>query len=218
MKRPSATPQNYLIAAAVTWVAVSFVGAMLADAGVYGGKSIAEGTGFIVLMVAFPYEKSGAWTFTKVLASLLIVAGLVAGWFVAYALPYASTFEFPAISELRLIDVVAGFVATGLIAPLFEEKLTRHLALRGIMGVMHPAITRYISPALAATLIVSTIFALAHSKLMIFSFIASLALCTLCLKYQFGLLQRVLIHGLYNIAVMAWYLTYGFGFYSSSGP
>lgn len=213
MRRPSATPENYLILAAVTWVSVSFLGMIATDAGVYGGQRIIEALGFVVLMVIFPDEQSGAWSWTRVLFSLIIVVGFVSGWVIAYALPYVAGFVFPVPVELRLRDVVAGFLATGLIAPLFEEKLTRHLALRGTMGVLHPAITRYISPGLAASLIVSTIFALAHPKLIIFSFVFSLILCLLCLKYQFGLLQRVFVHGLYNSTVMAWYLTHGFGFF-----
>jgi len=212
MKRPAPTPENHLIFSAITWVAVSFAGMVLSDAGVYGAKSIVEATALVALALLFPDEPRRAWSAWLLAACVALALAFLAGWLLIYALPNVADFKFPAKANLRTIDVVAGFVATGLIAPLFEEKLARHLALRGCAGVIGPAVSRYIHPGIPASLIISTIFALSHPSVMLLAFPFSIVLCVLALRYEYNFLQRAIIHGLFNSAVMAWYLTQGFGF------
>lgn len=211
MKRPAPTPENKVIFAAVIWVSVSFGGMVLSDAGVYGAKSVAETIALIAMIALFPDEPRRTWSAYRMGACLAVALAFLAAWIVIHGEPQADGFDFPRAKDFRTIDVVAGFVATGVIAPLFEEKLARHLALRGIHGMVGPAVSRYVAPGMVASLIVSTLFALAHPSLMPLAFLLSLTLCLLALKYEFDLAQRALIHGLLNSGIMAWYFTSGFG-------
>jgi len=211
VKRPAPTPENKVIFAALVWVSVSFGGMVLSDAGVYGAQSVAEIIALIAMVALFPDEPRRKWSIYRMVACVATALGFLAAWIVIHGEPQADGFDFPRTRDFRTIDVVAGFVATGIVAPLFEEKLARHLALRGIHGMVGPAVSRYVAPGVVASLIVSTIFALAHPSLMPLAFLLSLALCHLALKYEFDLVQRAVIHGLLNSGIMAWYFTNGFG-------
>ncbi|MES9027185.1 CPBP family glutamic-type intramembrane protease [Stenotrophomonas sp. BSUC-16] len=214
MRKPLPTPENFLIYAAVSWVAVSFIGMFLADAGMYGAKIVTEAAAFSLLVALFPSEPHRPWSVAVVCIALAGAAVFFAMWLVFFALPEAKSFSFPDPQSLNRLDIVAGFLGTAVVSPLFEEKLARHLALRGIEGVTPPWLSRLVSPRILATLIVSTIFAWAHGDMAVPAFIFSLTLSWLTLKHRFGLLQRALLHGIYNGAVMFWFLSYGFGFYS----
>ncbi|WP_282297418.1 CPBP family glutamic-type intramembrane protease [Stenotrophomonas sp. PS02289] len=214
MKRPLPTPENFLICAAVSWVAVSFIGALLADAGIYGAKIITEAMAFLLMVALFPEEPRRPWSVTVLVVALTVAAAFFAVWLIVYALPDAKRLSFPDPQRLKRIDIVAGFIGAAVVSPLFEEKLARHLALRGIEGVTPSWLSRLVSPRVLAILIVSTIFALAHSDMAIPAFAFSLTLSWLALKHEFGLSQRALLHGIYNAALLSWVLTYGFGAYA----
>jgi hypothetical protein len=87
-------------------------------------------------------------------------------------------------------------------------------SLKGIEGVIPLWVSRLVSPGAVAALIVSTIFAWAHDDMAVPAFIFSLTLSWLALKHKFSLSQRAFLHGIYNGAVMSWFLTDGFGVYS----
>lgn len=214
MKKPAPTPENHVIFAAIIWVAVSFLGMALSDSGIYGSKSIAEALALAFMIYLFPNEPSRRWSLGVVGACIAIAGIFLTVWLLAYGLPGASGFKFQGFKDFRAIDVISGFVATGIIAPLFEEKLARHLALRGIAGMVSPAVSRRIPAGLVGTLIVSAIFAVAHPTLMPIAFVLSIVLCYLALKHEFSFMQRALLHGLLNCSIMTWYLTYGFGLQS----
>ena len=212
--RPAATSENYLIFAATSWVASGFAGAALDKAGVYGATSIAEFAAFIALTAMFPGEPGRRWSTGLIVGSVGVAMAFVAPWILAYAMPYVDDFKFPAGDEIDRIDLIAGYLASGLIAPLFEEKICRHLALRGVIGVLPSSVARLAPPTLIASLLISAIFALAHPGLMILTFVFSLALCGLALRLNLNTLQRATIHGAYHCFVITFYVTHGFGLWA----
>jgi hypothetical protein len=214
MAKPLPTPENFLICAALGWVAVSFIGMILADAGIYGAKIITEAAALLLFVALFPDEPRRPWSLIVLCVSLFVAAAFFALWLTAYALPEAKGFTFPDPQSLSRLDIAVGFLGTAVVSPLFEEKLARHLALRGIEGVTPVWISKLVSPGLLAALIVSGIFAWAHTDMAVPAFMFSLTLSWLALKHRFGLSQRAFLHGIYNGAVMSWFLTDGFGFYS----
>lgn len=214
MAKPLPTPENFLIYAALSWVAVSFTGMILADAGVYGAKIITEAMALLLLVLLFPDEPHRPWSLAVLCVALLVAAAFFSMWLMVYALPEAEGFSFPDPKRMNRLDIAVGLLGTAVVSPLFEEKLARHLALKGIEGVTPLWISRVASPGVVAALIVSAVFAWAHSDFIVPAFVFSLTLCWLTLKHRFGLSQRAILHGIYNGAVMFWFLTDGFGVYS----
>ena len=94
---------------------------------------------------------------------------------------------------------VLGLFTGCMAAPLFEEKVVRHLLLTGAAHYLGKVI---------ASVSVSALFAWVHVEGMIFAFLFSMALCIGVYMFKLGTLQRSLIHGLINLVITHWVLVY----------
>ncbi|WP_141058202.1 CPBP family intramembrane glutamic endopeptidase [Stenotrophomonas rhizophila] len=211
MKRPSATPENFLIAAAVCWVAVGFVEMALRDSGVGPYKLLTELTAFALLVALFPREDRSRWTLARCLSGVMLAAAGFGAWLVFHANPSVSYSTFSDRRDANSVILIITLLTNVVAAPLFEEKLLRGLALPGIRGTLPARVAKFISPNIVGALIVSVVFGLAHPQIMLLAVSMSLALCIMATNFGFSTLQRACIHGLYNAAVTMWYVTYGFG-------
>lgn len=100
------------------------------------------------------------------------------------------------------LDYPVAIISLGVIAPLYEEKLVRHVLLRGAAQVFG---------GWAAILATSIAFALVHAGNFLFSLVFGMVLAWLALRKGIDTVQRAVIHGTYNLAVFGWYLAHGNG-------
>lgn len=135
--------------------------------------------------------------FTSKLVGKLVFTGMAIGavWvvFVAPDKPAGGFLNWKAHS---FVLMVVGFVSATLTAPLFEEKVVR--------GLLFDGLSKHINSTLASIL-VSILFALAHTGAIVWAFCVSLTLCWLMLKYRLNTYQRAIVHGAINLVVMGWY-------------
>jgi membrane protease YdiL (CAAX protease family) len=211
MKRPSTTPENFLITAAVCWVAVGFVELALRDNGVGPYQLLTELTAYAVLVALFPREEGTGWTLVKCLLGVVLASVCFGAWLVFHANPSVSHSTFMEVRNANSVILIITLLTSVVAAPLFEEKLLRGLALQGILGTLPDWVAKFMSPNIVGALIVSVIFGLAHPDIMVLAALMSFALCIMAINFGFSTLQRACIHGLYNAAVTVWYATYGFG-------
>jgi len=211
VKRPPATPENYLIAASVCWVAVGFTELALRDNGVGTYQLVTELAAYVLLVALFPREARSRWTLAKCLSGVLLASACFGAWLFFHANPSVSYSTFSDRRDASGIVVMITLLTSVVAAPLFEEKLLRGLALQGIVGTLPAWVAKFISPNIVAALIISVIFGLAHPQIMVLAASMSFVLCIMATNFGFSTLQCACIHGLYNAAVTMWYVTYGFG-------
>jgi len=211
MKRPSATPENFLIAAAVSWVAVGFVEMALRDNGVGIYQLLTELTAYAILLALFPKEERSPWTLAKCLSGVMLASLCFGAWLIFHANPSVSYRTFSDRRDASGIVVMITLLTNVVAAPLFEEKLLRGLALQGVVGTLPAWVAKFMRPNVVAAFIISVIFGLAHPQIMVLAASMSFVLCLMATNFGFSTLQRACIHGLYNAAVTMWYVTYGFG-------
>ena len=166
-----------------------------------GTKPVVELLLAVILIRFFPEELTARWSLRLVLGLVLLGVGLASFWVVAIA--WGNT-RFPDISTFSAIAVITGVVSSVLTAPVYEEKVVRHLLLQGASG--------YVNHWVAAVL-VSAVFALAHQGSMAWSFLFSMVMCWLAIIGKIGVMQRAIVHGIVNALIMLWYFTHGFGFF-----
>lgn len=169
--------------------------------GIYFSKPMVEITLFSLLMVCFPEPPGRSW---RVLSAILfVVIGIVLGliWVVLFAFPVMGNTEFRSLADFAFLPLLSGLSASLITAPLFEEKVARHLLLRGL-GVMHPFL---------ASLLVSCVFALVHVNSVVWAFCASMVLCFTAVRLRMTSAQRAVSHGVCNLLITAWYYTDAYG-------
>nr|WP_246371784.1 CPBP family glutamic-type intramembrane protease [Lysobacter penaei] len=126
---------------------------------------------------------------------LVLGSALVSGWVFSLSPSHNEQASFDPAGPLSGTDLVHLLVGVGVVAPLYEEKLVRFLMLRGLVSL----------GPVASTLLVSSLFAIAHEKAMVWSFLASVVFCIAAFR-GFTSGQRAVAHGLCNLGILAWHL------------
>lgn len=149
----------------------------------------------IALYGAFPERGGRKWSLRSVVAMLVLGSALVSGWVFSLSPSHNEQASFDPAGPLSGTDLVHLLVGVGVVAPLYEEKLVRFLMLRGLVSL----------GPVASTLLVSSLFAIAHEKAMVWSFLASVVFCIAAFR-GFTSGQRAVAHGLCNLGILAWHL------------
>ncbi len=209
MKRPQATPQNFLITAALCWASVGLVEQVLQGIGFGAFKLVTELAAFAFLAVMFPETRKWQRNWKKCALAALLPVGMFLAWLWLYADPTVE--EKTAWKHAGAVAVGITYLTTVVAAPLFEEKLLRGLAVPGLIGMAPAWIKPYVSAEVFGAVAISVVFGLAHPSFAFLAFLFSLALCFLSIRLKFTAVQCACVHGLYNCAVTTWYATLGFG-------
>ncbi|MEL1265175.1 CPBP family glutamic-type intramembrane protease [Pseudoxanthomonas putridarboris] len=190
-----------LIAGIVATVLAGILIAVGRSLGAEFSKPVVELTLFAILVFYFPERDRKSWGISSLFLSLMIGIFLGLTWIVLFGYPKLDSTEFRSLADFSFSTLLYGFSASFITAPLFEEKVVRHLLLEGL-GKLH---------AIVASLLVSCVFALVHVGSVIWAFLASMLLCfsALCLKMTSA--QRAISHGVCNLLIAAWYYTNAYG-------
>ncbi|WP_372016667.1 CPBP family glutamic-type intramembrane protease [Pseudoxanthomonas sp. 10H] len=167
--------------------------------GLAGSKPIAEVAIALVLFKFYPERNCAPWSFGRIVTLLSLGVALSVFWVIAFA--WGRTI-FPDLAAISPAAIFIGVLSSVVTAPIFEEKVVRHLLLAGVSGFLN----RWVSAAL-----VSVIFALAHQGSMAWSFLVSIVLCWLALAKAASSLQRAITHSTVNAMILLWYFSNGFG-------
>lgn len=195
-------PPRYAVIAGITALAIAGALMMAGQAfKIAGSKSLAEVATFIVLIGLYPEPQGRRWSFNSVVAFLLTGVAIGAVWvgFIGVRLANSEASEW---TNFPFSLVVLGFINACITAPLFEEKIVRHLLFRGIEDKTN---------SFLASIIVSIIFAIPHMGSVIWAFFVSMVLCWLTVRWVLNTWQRAIVHGSINLLIMLWSLTSGFG-------
>lgn len=160
-----------------------------------GSKVIAELA--ITACLLWFFAESSNTPFTSKLTATLILSGVAIGvaW-IAFIAPSRPAGGFIDWKAHPFIFLLVGYVGATITAPLFEEKVVRGMIFHGL--------SKYVGP-LISSILVSILFALAHSENMLWAFAVSLVLCWMMLKYGLNTYQRAIVHGSINFVIMTWY-------------
>lgn len=195
--RPAEKPENYIFVGLIATVAVGGGHAVLTDLGVIGAKALTELLAFIVCMRCFPRETHAPWSSRLTLCLIAAGVGGAGLWIAIVGYPEREAAGLIDWSRLTRFNYVLGVVTSCIVAPLFEEKVVRHLLLSGA--------SHYLGKFLA-TLAVSVLFAWPHIGNEIFAFIFSVTLCLNVYLFKLDSWQRALIHGILNLVIIQWEL------------
>lgn len=197
--KPHDKPENRIFVAAIATIAVGAAQAVLGAFDVFGSKAMTELAAFIVCIWLFPNEPRVAWSAR--LTAVLVAVGLLGGalWVACIGYPARGESQFLTWDRIPIAYYLLGVLTGCVVAPLFEEKVVRHLLLSGA--------AHYMGRILAA-LAVSALFAWVHTDGIISAFLFSIALCAGVYFFKLDTLQRALIHGVVNLVIMHWALVY----------
>lgn len=193
------SPANRIFVAAMAIVLVGAGQGLLDAFDVLGSKAMTELAAFLVCTWLLPREDRAAWSVRFFL--ILVVLGLLGGmlWVACVGYPERNDSQFLTWDRVPAAYYVLGLFTGCMAAPLFEEKVVRHLLLTGAAHYLGKVI---------ASVSVSALFAWVHVEGMIFAFLFSMALCIGVYMFKLGTLQRSLIHGLINLVITHWVLVY----------
>lgn len=193
------SPANRIFVAAMAIVLVGAGQGLLDAFDVFGSKAMTELAAFLVCTWLLPSEDRAAWSVRFSL--ILVVLGLLGGmlWVACVGYPSRNDSQFLTWDRVPTVYYVLGLFTGCMAAPLFEEKVVRHLLLTGAAHYLGKVI---------ASVSVSALFAWVHVEGMIFAFLFSMALCIGVYMFKLGTLQRSLIHGLINLVITHWVLVY----------
>lgn len=197
--KPNDRPENRIFVAAIATIFVGASQGLLGQFDVFGSKALTEFAAFMVCMWLLPSEPRAAWTVK--LTCALVGLGLLGGilWVACIGYPARAESQFLTWDKVPIAYYILGVITGCIAAPLFEEKVVRHLLLTGA--------AHYLGRVLAA-LAVSALFAWVHTDGMISAFLFSLALCAGVYLFRWDTLQRSVIHGIVNLVIMHWALIY----------
>lgn len=196
------SPPRYAVIAGIIALAVN--GALMVAGqavGIVGSKSLAEAATFIVLIWLYPEPQGRRWSLNSVVAFLMTGVAIGTVWVGFIGVRFTNS-EASEWTNFPFFLVVLGFINACITAPLFEEKIVRHLLFRGIEEKAN---------SFLASIIVSIIFAIPHTGSVIWAFFVSMVLCWLTVKWALNTWQRAIVHGSINLLIMLWSLTSGFG-------
>lgn len=153
----------------------------------------------LVLFKLYPESTVVRWSVRLVLLLCSVGAALALVWVALFA--WGNT-RFIDAGDVSRASLVVGVCSAVIAAPIYEEKVVRHVLLQGATGFIG---------RLWASLLVSFAFALVHTDAIVSTFLGSMILCRLALVERLTSTQRAVIHGGYNAMVMLWYFTSGYG-------
>ncbi|TIE18297.1 CPBP family intramembrane metalloprotease [Stenotrophomonas maltophilia] len=196
-RRPRPIAENKIFAAAIATVAVGATQGVLDSFNVFGSKAVTELLAFLACVWLFPNEPGRRWNFW--LLPVLVGAGLICGalWIAFAELPPGHASNPIPLNEVPFKFYLLGIVTSCVVAPLFEEKVVRHLFLDGA--------SHYFGKV-AGAIIVSALFAAVHVDAVVSSFIYSVILCIGAIVFGLNTFQRSIIHGVINLSIMHWAL------------
>ena len=129
---------------------------------------------FALLGVMYP-EHGKRRLDLRVVATMVATGfALFAVWFAFSALPEIEETTFLDLADVGTNNLLLGLLAAGVAAPLFEEKVVRHLLLEGFSKV-----TGY----LLGAILVSAVFGLVHQQTMIWAFVGSLIFSAMSVRF-----------------------------------
>lgn len=197
--KPGDKPENRIFVAAIATILVGASQAVLGSFDVFGSKALTELAAFFVCMWLLPNEPRAQWSAKLTFA--LVVVGLLGGalWIACIGYPTRGESQFLTWDKIPVSYYILGVLTGCVAAPLFEEKVVRHLLLTGAAHCLG---------RILAALVVSALFAWVHTDGMVSAFIFSLALCAGVYRFQLDTLQRSVIHGVVNLVIMHWTLIY----------
>ncbi|WNH48822.1 MULTISPECIES: CPBP family glutamic-type intramembrane protease [Stenotrophomonas] len=197
--RPVSKPENRIFVAAIATIAVGAGQGLLNAFDVFGSKAMTELAAFLVCMWLFPREERAAWSGKLVL--ILVSLGLLGGalWVAFVGYPDRHNPQWLTWDKVPVAYYLLGLVTGCIVAPLFEEKVVRHLLRSGS--------AHYLGRFLAS-LGVSALFAWVHTDAMVSAFLVSVALCASVYSFKLDTLQRAVIHGVINLVITHWVPVY----------
>ena len=160
---------------------------------------------FLLLALSFPESQGRSWRLSSVTSFVLLGVFLGLVWVFLFGFSSIDETEFKRVNSFPLSAVIYGMSASLVTAPLFEEKVVRHLILGG-MGMINPFV---------ASSLVSLAFALTHVDSVVWAFIASMFLCFMALRLRMTSIQRAISHGVCNFLITTWYYTDAYGIWQS---
>ncbi|WP_234458625.1 CPBP family intramembrane glutamic endopeptidase [Stenotrophomonas sp. S39] len=197
--KPRPIADNRIFVAAIAIVSVGAAQGILNSFDVFGSKAITEILAFFACAWLFPNEPRRKWSLR--LGAGLIATGLLLGaiWVLFIGFPGRYETNFTPLTEIPLRFYALGLVTSCIVAPLFEEKVVRHLLLDG---------ASYYFGKLAATIGVSALFAAVHVDAIVPAFLLSVFLCAGTQFFNLNSAQRSIIHGLVNFSMLHWVIFY----------
>lgn len=197
--RPRPIAENKIFVAAIGIVAVGAVQGVLKYFDVFGSKAITELLAFAICVWLLPNEPRRKWTFR--LGFALVAIGITGGatWVFAIGVPAIPYTKFIPFGEIPTKFYVLGLVTSCLVAPLFEEKVVRHLLFDGV--------SHYFGRVLG-TIMISAAFAAVHVDAVISSFLFSILLCILAYPFNLSTTQLATVHGTINLTITQWVIFY----------
>lgn len=199
LRKPRPIAENRIFVAAIAIVGVGAAQGILNSFDIFGSKAMTEMLAFLACTWLFPDEPRRKWSLR--LAVGLIATGLLAGaiWVLFIGFPGRHGTNFTPLTEVPLKFYALGLLTSCVVAPLFEEKVVRHLLLDG---------ASYYFGKLAAAIGVSALFAAVHVDEIVSAFLLSLFLCVGTQLFNLNSAQRSVIHGLVNFSILHWVLFY----------
>lgn len=197
--KPANKPENLIFVGSIATVAVGAAQGVLNTLDVFGSKAMVEMLAFIACMWLLPCEKRALWSakLVVILLALGILGGVV--WVAVVGYPARDETSFITWEQVPFRNYVLGAVTSCLVAPLFEEKVVRHLLQSGL--------SHYFG-RFFGTLAVSVLFAIVHTGAVISSFLFALYLSASMYLLSLDTLQRAVVHGAINAVILHWVLVY----------
>lgn len=183
------TKLSMLLAGALATVLAGLLGGQINIPGI---KPIAEICLAALLFYWFP-ERPG-FTLRRLCASVGLGLALGATWILIWG--WKQETVLPAGIQEQHAFILLGYINAVISAPIFEEKVLRHLWLHALCG--------WTGPILGCVL-VSLIFALAHFSTFWWAFAFSILMCWLALRGASSFVRAV-IHAVTNAVVLTWQL------------
>jgi len=197
--KPRPIAENKIFVAAIAIVGVGAAQGVLRHFDVFGSKAMTEIVAFIVCVWLLPDESRREWTFR--LGAALVAVGAVGGavWILAIGIPAIPETTFIPFGEIPTRFYVLGLVTSCIVAPLFEEKVVRHLLFDG---------TSHYFGRFLGTIMVSAAFAAVHAGAFVSSFLFSILLCVLAYQFRLSTTQLATVHGTINLTITQWVIFY----------
>jgi len=197
--RPAGKPENRVFAAGMATLAVGLGHFVLEALDVFGSKALTELAAFLVCLWMFPNEPRARWTART--SALVVLLGLLGGalWIAFIGYPSRNTSQFLTWDQIPLAYYLLGVFTSCVAAPLFEEKVVRHLLLTGA--------AHYLG-RIVASVAVSLLFAWVHPDARILAFLFSIIICACIYTFSLDTWQRAVVHGLINLSIIQWTVIY----------
>jgi membrane protease YdiL (CAAX protease family) len=197
--KPRPIAENKIFVAAIAIAGVGAAQGILNSFDVFGSKAMTEILAFLACAWLLPNEPRRKWSLG--LCTGLIGTGLLLGaiWVLFIGFPGRHETNFPQLKEIPLRFYALGLVTSCIAAPLFEEKVVRHLLLEG---------GSHYFGKLTATIGASALFAAVHVDAVVPAFLLSVLLCIGAQRFNLNSAQRSVIHGLINFSILHWVIFY----------